>query len=104
MSNDPFPVYEKCCVVCVKEREIYFKTWAHEPRGLVCPEVQGWQAGWRLREGLMLHTESKGGLDDSVAGLTLFSLRFRKIVSLSSLSYCKIFKRPVCLAFLCSYF
>ena len=70
------------CCVCEREREIYFKTWAHEPRGLVCPELQGWQAGWRLREGLMSQTESKGGLDISVAGLSLFLLRFRKIMSL----------------------
>lgn len=41
----------------------------------------------------------QGGLDNSVAGLTLFPLRFRKIVSLSSPSYCTTFIRPVCLAF-----
>ena len=68
------------CCVCERER-IYFKTWLMSPEVLCVQRCRaGKQAG--DSEGLMLQTESKGGLDDSVAGLSLFPLRFRKIMSL----------------------
>ena len=43
MSNDPFPVYEKCCVVCVKERERFILKLGLMSLGVLC--VQRYRAG-----------------------------------------------------------
>ena len=99
MSNDPFPVYEKCCVVCVKERErliLKLGSWAWGS----CASKGAGLASRQETQGRSDVTDRvQGGLDNSVAGLTLFPLRFKKFMSLSSPSYCTPFKRPVCLAF-----
>lgn len=96
-------VWEMLCCVCVKERERFILNLAHESKGSVRPKIQGWQAGWRLGEGLMLQTESKGGLDNSVASLTLFSLRFRKSWVYHHFHIAKFFKGLCVWLFLCSY-
>ena len=80
--------------VCEREREIDFKTWLMS-LGSCASKSAGLASRQEIQGRSDVTDRVQGGLDNSVAGLTLFPLRFKKIMSLS---YCTTFKRPVCLA------